>query len=340
MGDYTRNSGNQCVDGNSYQFHAINRGKKSVSLNLKKASDKITCDKLISTADVVIESFRPGVMHKLGFAPKDLLKKYPSLIICSISGYGQTGPNHLRAGHDINYISKAGLIGLMKKPTLPPVQIGDLCGGSFPAALQIIAALYHRQNNGNKGNIIDVSMTDCSYALGVWPQVMTQNSNTTLSGGKFILCGALPCYSVYECKDGYISVGALEPKFWRACCVEILNAKHLITKGMMSGQKCDKVKQEVTNIFKTKTCEEWKPIIAKSDCCVEVVPSVESVKDDPQLIARDLNVTVNVKNKKKGKSQTITVPKSPLNMLYGVAFQNKPAPTKIGQHNHDILSKL
>ena len=166
-GDYTRKDPLQCVDGNSYGFHALNRGKKSVSLNLKKESDRIKCEKLIATADVLIESFRPGVMKKLGFDPHELHKKYPSLIICSISGYGQNGPQHLRAGHDINYISRAGLLGLMQKPSLPPAQIADLCGGSFPAAMQIIAALYYRQNNNNQGNIIDVSMTDCSYALGM-----------------------------------------------------------------------------------------------------------------------------------------------------------------------------
>ena len=152
-GDYTRKSLTQAIDGNSFGFHALNRGKKSVSLNLKKQSDKLLCHKLISTADVVIESFRPGVMKKLGFAPQDLLIKHPSLIICSISGYGQTGPNHMRAGHDINYISKAGLTWLIKTPSLAPAQIADLCGGSFPAALQIIAALYYRQNNGNKGTL-------------------------------------------------------------------------------------------------------------------------------------------------------------------------------------------
>ena len=221
-------------------------------------------------------------MKKLGFAPQDLLIKYPSLIICSIGGYGQTGPNHMRAGHDINYISKAGLTGLMKTPSLPTAQIVDLCGGSFPAALQIIAALYYRQNNGNKGNIIDVSMTDCSYALGIYPQTMVLNTDAEMSG-------AVPCYHVYQCKNGYISVSALETKFWRKCCTEILNAKHLISKGLFTGVMGEKVKTEVTDIFKQKT---WEPIIAQSDCCAEVVHLVENVQNDPQLIARDFNVRV------------------------------------------------
>eukprot|EP01084_Bolivina_argentea_P120800 214158_1 len=178
-------------------------------------------------------------MSKLGFDPKKLLKKYPSLIYCSISGYGQTGPNRLRAGHDINYISKAGLTGLLENPSLPPAQIADLCGGAFPAALQIIAALYYRQNNNNKGNIIDVSMTDCSYALGVMPQTIVQNTNYLQSGGRNVLCGAVPCYNVYECKDGHISVGANEPKFWKTFCLEILNARHLISKQYAQNKQRD-----------------------------------------------------------------------------------------------------
>lgn len=174
IGDYLRINTGLCIDGNSIAFHAVNRGKKSVTLNLKSASDKILFDTLLSTADVMMESFRPGVMKKLGFASSDLLKKYPSLIICSISGYGQSGPHHLRAGHDINYISRAGLLNLMKNPALPPVQIADICGGSWPAVFQIVACLYARTQNGNKGNIIDVSMTDCSYALGVIQQAMAK----------------------------------------------------------------------------------------------------------------------------------------------------------------------
>ena len=161
-----------------------------------------------------------------------------------------------------------------------------------------------------------------------------------MSGGRFALCGSVPCYNVYECKDGYISVGSLEPKFWRMCCLEILNAKHLVSKGLLSGIAGEKVKAEVNEIFKTKTCKEWEPIIAKSDCCVEIVSLAENVKNDPQLKSRDLNVSVNVENERKDQSQMLTLPKSPLNMLYGVQIQNKAAPAKIGQHNDEILSKL
>lgn len=340
MGDYIRNNIAQTVDGNSIGFHALNRGKKSVSLNLKTAADRVQLDKLIATSDVLIESFRPGVLSKLGFDPKQLLTKYPSLIICSISGYGQNGPYKLRAGHDINYLAHAGLLGLADSPSLPPAQIADLAGGALPAALQVIAALYHRQNNGGKGNIIDVSMTDCSYSLAVIPHAVTKNTNKTLSHGRNVLNGGVPCYNVYRCKDGWISVGSLEPKFWKMLCLDILNAKHLVSKGLLMGVHGERVKKEVNEIFMSKTCEEWRPLIEKTDCCVEIIPTLEEAGKARLIQARDLDIKVQIEDKRKGKVQTITVPKSPLNMLYGVEFQQKPGPTKIGEHNAEILSKL
>ena len=122
-GDYIRKNVVTAIDGNSIGFHAINRGKKSVALNLKNQADKVKFDKLISTSDVIIESFRPGILNKLGFNPKKLLSKYPSLIICSISGYGQKGYLSQRAGHDINYLATAGILSLNEIPSLPPIQI-------------------------------------------------------------------------------------------------------------------------------------------------------------------------------------------------------------------------
>lgn len=175
-------------------------------------------------------------MNKLGFNFERLLKEYPQLIICSISGYGQTGPDKLRAGHDINYISRAGLTDLMKTPDLPPIQIADLAGGAWPAAFQIIAALYHRNNNSKKGCLIDVSMTDCSYGLNPMFQAYYNynRKNNKIRNGNFILMGGTACYGVYPCKDGYISFGCLEPKFWKQTCIA-MNAQHLIQRQFDKG---------------------------------------------------------------------------------------------------------
>lgn len=187
------------------------------------------------------------------------------------------------------------------------------------------------------GNIIDVSMTDCSYALGVLPQSIIRNTDTALSNGRFVLNGAVPCYGVYPCKDGFISVGALEPKFWIRLC-KVLNAKKLSSKGLVRGKEAEAVKEEVTRIFMTKTCAEWKVLLDKSDCCTEVVPKAEDVANLDLIKSRNLDVEVDVKA--KGNEQKITVPKTPLNMLHGVEFQRQPGPSKIGEHNHEILSKL
>eukprot|EP00483_Globobulimina_turgida_P004610 UN04619 len=177
-------------------------------------------------------------------------------------------------------------------------------------------------------------MTDCSYALGVLPQTLVKNYNIPMSGGKFRLNGKFPCYHVYPCKDGYISVGANEAKFWKMTCEKILKAPHLISKQKAIHHEYNMVIKEITNIFMTKTCKEWEPIISATDCCVEIVPKVETVGNDPQIKARDLDINFKINDK------TFTVPKSPLNMLYGVQFQNKPGPASIGQNNNEILSKL
>jgi crotonobetainyl-CoA:carnitine CoA-transferase CaiB-like acyl-CoA transferase len=152
-GDYVRSYPPAMSDGNSAIFHALNRGKKSVQLDLKNKDDHAAFMKLLGTADILLETFRPGVMKKLGLSPPSLLQRFPSLIVCSISGYGQTGPDSLRAGHDVNYVAKSGAFGTMPEPKLLPLQVADIAGGSYPAAVQILAALRQKEKTG-KGAII------------------------------------------------------------------------------------------------------------------------------------------------------------------------------------------
>ena len=335
VGDYARLSNKyKCIDGNSITFHGINRGKKSIALDLKNKNNINKLYKLLHNIDVVIESFRPGVMKKLGLDPEYLLKKYPKLIICSISGYGQTGPDKYRAGHDINYISRAGLMGLMANPTLPPAQIADISGGAFPALTQILASLYFREKTG-KGNIIDVSMSDCSYSFGVYPQSISNNfKNAKISDGNWLLttnqCG---CYGVYKCKDGYISVGAIEPKFWNSFCKHVLKANHLVNKGLIGDEKGKQIRNEVERILMTKTCNEWNGILKNVDCCVEIIPKSEHIsKNDKQLKERNLDIKFKINDKQ------YCVPKSPLNCKYTEFHQNRGP--KLGEHNKEILSRL
>ena len=190
-------------------------------VNLKTAEGKKQLHALISTAHVVIETFRPGVMAKLGFDPNDLLKQYPSLVICSISGFGGSGPEMLRAGHDMNYLAKAGVLGMMKTPTVLPVQVADICAGSWPAAVQILAAIRSAEKYG-KGAVIDVSMTDGAYALLVMALAKANASGQPVSQGQDVLSGAHPCYGMYSSADGFLTVCNLEPKFWVRALHELI----------------------------------------------------------------------------------------------------------------------
>jgi crotonobetainyl-CoA:carnitine CoA-transferase CaiB-like acyl-CoA transferase len=167
-GDYIRAYVPACEDGNSTAFHALNRGKKSVTLDLKADADRALFRELARSAHVVLESFRPGVLARLGLGPRELLALKPSLVVCSISGYGASGPDRLRAGHDVNYLARAGVLGMMSSPSLLPVQVADICGGAMPAVIQILAALRRAERTG-AGAVIDVSMTDSAASLLVMP---------------------------------------------------------------------------------------------------------------------------------------------------------------------------
>lgn len=344
VGDYARVGSNKevCVDGNSCLFHCINRGKKSIVLDLKDKKNHEILTKLIKSADIVIESFRPNVLKKLKFSPSQMLEINESLIVCSISGFGQNGPDYLKAGHDINYISRAGLMGLVSNPsTLPSIQIADLCGGAYPAVIQILAALYARKANGNKGAIIDVSMTDNSYALTVYPQTLYNKTKEPINDGNFILNGKYVFYNIYKCKDGYISVGCVEPKFWYSFC-KAINKPNLQNKqfALTNSKEGQQIINEINDVLNTKTQNEWKFIFDKYDCCAEIISSPQNVtQNDPQLKYRDLDINVEIKSKDGQKTEFLTIPKSCLNMNNGIQFQNKCGP-QLGQHNNEILSKL
>lgn len=151
---------------------------------------------LLATADVLVESFRPGVMDKLGLGRVLLEKKFPRLIICSISGYGQDGSDALKVGHDINYLAKSGLLAKMKVPSVLPAQLADIAGGSYPAVMQILAAVYSREKHG-KGCYIDISMTHWASILTLMEDTYQLYPNKSGAESPCPLDGVLPCYSIY-----------------------------------------------------------------------------------------------------------------------------------------------
>lgn len=341
-GDYARMYPPLMSDGNSAIFHALNRGKKSVSLDLKQPKQMEQFIALLATADVLVETFRPGVMQKLGIAPAALLKRFPALIICSISGYGQTGPDALRAGHDINYLAKSGALGVMSRPSLLPVQVADIAGGSYPAAVQILAALRARDHNGGRGSVIDVSMTDNVYSLLTMPLARYAASAAPFSGGLDWLTGGTPCYEVYATADGWISVGALEPKFWAAFCAA-LNREDLISRQFPeAGPQVQEVKAEVASILSKQSSEHWQAFFKSKDCCVEIVARPEDVlARDAHLASRGLTLQLtfppSADGGANGAAETLTCAKTPLRMT-GVKCSEKPAPG-LGEHNAQLLIK-
>jgi crotonobetainyl-CoA:carnitine CoA-transferase CaiB-like acyl-CoA transferase len=282
-GDYLRQMPPLLHDGTSALFHSVNRGKRSVTIDLKSAAGHERFLRLCADADVVVESFRPGVMQKLGLAPAELLRRFPRLIVASITGYGQDGPLRLRAGHDVNYVARAGALGLMAQPTLLPVQVADLAGGAWPAAMQICAALVGRARTG-EGRTIDVSMKD-----GVSGMLAMSLARTVVDGpdaiarGGDLLAGATPCYGVYATRDGFFSVGALEPKFWGALCSAIGR------DDLVDGAFDEGTRAQLAATFATKTTAEWAALLSDVDACCEPVLSPSEALQQARLVDVDID---------------------------------------------------
>ncbi|MHB8419114.1 MAG: CaiB/BaiF CoA transferase family protein [Myxococcales bacterium] len=241
-------------------FHLLNRNKRSIALDLKKPEGREAFFTLLERFDVVIESFRPGVMDRLGLGFEELSRRQPRAILCSISGYGQQGPYRLRAGHDIDYQAVGGLLG--SAVGAPSAQIADIGGGAWPAALGLLAAAYQRERTG-KGRRIDISMAEgCLAFLG--PEMGRWAAGTE---DLPVLGGAFPCYRLYRASDGRrLALGALEPKFWRAFC-EAVGRPEWVTRQWDEGAFVE----EVSALFATRTAPEWLELLGRADCCLEPV---------------------------------------------------------------------
>ena len=325
-GDYLRHMPPQLDDGTCVLFHALNRGKKSVTLDLKDPVDHARFETLLAKADVVVESFRPGVLAKLGLAPRDLHARHPRLVICSISGYGQDGAYRLKAGHDVNYLARAGALGMMKEPGLLPVQVADLAGGAQPAVIQILAALLGRATTG-AGAVIDVSMCHSVAGLLAPSFARATAGEGPLGDGHDVLVGRVPCYAVYPTQDGHISVGSLEPKFWQGLCAA-LEMPELLPRGMDHGAAGDDVRAQLAARFRTRTNAEWIAHFEKHDVCVEVVRTPEQAIASGDFAAVDVLVA--------GKSVRLPVPAVG---IAGVVPSTTCAPS-LGEHNDEILGAL
>ena len=272
-------------DGQSMLFDALNRGKRSVVLDLKTERGRDALLRLVDTSDALIEGNRPGVMDRLHLGWDILHARNRRLVMCSITGYGQNGPFALRAGHDLNYMATSGALGLNGPRDGAPiplaVQVADVGGGALQAAVEILAALVAAGRAG-EGRWIDVSMTD--GAIGFMSLALAaRRGGERIGRGDQRLTGRYPCYRVYTCKDGrFYSVAALEPKFWRALCGAL--ARPDLVEEQYS-ESLD-VQQDVEDIFMTRTRDDWRGVLDGVDACCEPVLDVDEVASHPQVVAR------------------------------------------------------
>jgi crotonobetainyl-CoA:carnitine CoA-transferase CaiB-like acyl-CoA transferase len=294
-GDYARVMGPVRAEVSQF-FVAVNRGKRMLRMDLKDAAQREQLLAMVETADVLVESFRPGVMDKLGLGWDTLRARNPKLVMCAISGYGQHGPFAQRAGHDINFIAYAGMLeqnaGADGAPVLPNLQLGDLLGGAQSALQGILAALV-AVKMGGAGRFVDVSMADAVLAHNLMPLVAL-NNGAPAAPGRDLLTGGVPCYGVYRTADGrHMAVGALELKFWQACCDVLgrpdLKGRHWQSGQQVGGEDAMAVRTELDALFATRTLAQWTEAFADVDCCVSPVLRTDEALAHPlfrDMVAR------------------------------------------------------
>jgi crotonobetainyl-CoA:carnitine CoA-transferase CaiB-like acyl-CoA transferase len=278
-------------NGLSGRFNALNRDKRSLCLDLKKPEGRDALLRLVRGYDVLVESFRPGVLDKLGVGYAALAREQPRLVMLSISGYGQDGPLRDKAGHDLNYLALGGVLGLAGPPDRPPptpaIQLADIAGGALFGAVGILAALYERERSG-RGQQVDVSMCEGALAFMIPDLGNLDASGAAPRRGGELLNGGAACYGVYRTKDGrFLSVGALEPKFWTAFNQAI--GRPGDHAELVAGEvEQARVRREIQDILGQKTRDEWEAVFAAAgDVCVEPVLAPDELAQHPQHRARD-----------------------------------------------------
>ena len=318
-------------------FLTVNRNKRSMTLDLRADEGREVFLKLVDEAQVVVESFRPGVLEKLNLSYEILKRRNPGIILCSITGYGQTGPYKAKAGHDLNYQAYAGILRPSPtaggKPIIPNFQIGDIVGGTQNAVMAILAAIISQKSTG-MGQYLDVSMLDGLIAQNVVALAQKDSLESLGMDTADMLNGLLHCYNLYKAKDGkYISLGALEFKFWKVFCTAV-NRDDLVNKHMVMGEESEQVFRELDTLFASKTRDEWVAELAGVDCCIAPVNSIEEALRDPQVQEREL-----VKNMEHSEEGTVTHFGMPVK---STAFESPPdvqAPL-LGEHTDDLLQGL
>jgi crotonobetainyl-CoA:carnitine CoA-transferase CaiB-like acyl-CoA transferase len=325
-GDYARALGG---NKSSPFFSAVNRNKKSVALNLKHPEGLRILLELLDSYDILVEGFRPGTMERLGLGFGTTSARNPRLIHVSITGYGHDSPYRDRAGHDLNYLSLAGIIGMTGsrdgQPAIPGIQVADLAGGSFLALAGLLAAIIQRRQTG-RGQFIDAAMFDGALSLATMVFAGVDAGLEVPEPGKMLLNGKFPCYGVYRTKDGcYMSLAALEFKFWRNFCAVV--GRDDLQGAQFGGPE---VVAELERLFATRTRDEWTEVMGAVDACCEPVLNLEEASRSSLAGARGM-----INRAEQGRRFL----GFPLRMSDSPRTADEPAP-ELGEHTREILSRL
>jgi crotonobetainyl-CoA:carnitine CoA-transferase CaiB-like acyl-CoA transferase len=338
MGDYVRwappfygTEEQASLGTRSALYLALNRGKRSIRLDLKSDRGREALLRLAREFDVVLESFRPGVLDRLGCGYEALRDQNPRIVYCAITGYGQTGPNTARAGHDLNYLGLNGLLGLTGEPEGRPIQaagqIADLGGGALMAAFAVMAALRERERSG-KGQLVDVSMTDGSLAWLAMVAAQYLCDGAVPERGRGSLTGGFACYLPYEAADGYVTCGALEPKFWRNFC-EGVGRPDLIDKQFVAPDSDDW--RPIAEVFRSRTRDEWRAFNDEHDAMIEPVLDLDEALDSE--LVREREMVVEMEQPELGPVRLLGLPIK-LSRTPGDAARAAPA---LGEHTEEVL---
>jgi len=326
-------------------YYALDRNKKSIVVNLKSEAGREIFYRLSRRADVIVEGFRPGVATRLGIDYETICKLNPSIIYCSLSGYGQDGPYHTFPGHDINYIAMAGVLGLIGSsegpPAIPLNLIADFAGAALHGALGIAVALVARNNTG-KGQYVDVAFMDGALSLMTWFDCGYFLDGSMLKMGESWLHGAYPYYGVYETRDGkYITIGCLEPHFWQNLC-RCLGKEEYIPFGFAlehtfhkpEREKWDEIRSSLKQIFLTRTRDEWFELLIRNDVPAGKVYAPDEVFSDPQVLHRQM--VIEVEHPTLGKIKQVGITPR-LSGTPGKVRSVSPLP---GEHTDTTLQEL
>jgi alpha-methylacyl-CoA racemase len=327
-GDYTRLGAPQ-VGGMSAAFHALNRGKRSAVLDLKRPEGVAVFERLIMAYDVVFEQFRPGVMERLGVGHRRLLELNPRLVVCSLTGYGQSGPLRDKAGHDLNYMGRAGLMGLQGPeqgaPQVPAFQLADVGGGLW-SVVAILAALRERDQTG-QGSVLDIAMIESVVPFSTIALSRLLGGELPARGAE-MLTGGIAAYNTYVTKDGEsVTLGALEPKFLMRFCQAVGIDADLSV--LVVGPHQAEHKRRFAEVFAQKTRREWEAFSDEHDCCIEPVLRPDELRSDPHLVARGVFFDFDTGDGLVGQYRTPVTPRDLVPL---------PAPRQ-GEHTQAVLSE-